>query len=267
METVAVSQAPAGSDAPAVAAPPAGGATMVTLPSAVQDLARFFLSLSGSSSLGEVGGVAGVAAPASGVGVQLCPSAPGGSAVAPCAATAVPAGVGGRPSASAAVPGSSGRQQRRQTSRPSRRCRRSSSDGTGRASKKHPRGRSLSPSPPSRYRERSYRSSSESSEDTLPEPRPLLPELDVRLEVPLVILDPLQRVAALLVLDLRVGQCGRPQERSSIAQVAVVDPPRLRVWRMTTVPVLLSRRTLTRMTLSSLSWPSSGAFTTWKNRR
>ena len=48
METVAVSQAPAVSEAPAVAAPPTGGATMATLPSAVQDLARFFLSLSGS---------------------------------------------------------------------------------------------------------------------------------------------------------------------------------------------------------------------------
>ena len=165
VETVAVSQAPAVSEAPAVAAPPAGGATMATLPSAVQDLARFFLSLSGSSSLGAVGGVAGVAAPASGVGVQLCPSAPGGGAVAPCAATAVPAGVGGPPSASAAVPGSSGHQQHQETSRPSRRRRLSSSDGTGRASKKRPRGRPPSPSPSFRYQERSYRSSSESSED------------------------------------------------------------------------------------------------------
>ena len=132
METVAVSEAPA------VAAPPAGGATMATLLPAVQDLARFFLNLTGSSSLGAVGGVAGVAAPASGVGVQLCPSAPGGGAVASCAATAVPSGVGGHPSASAAVPGSSGRQRRQETSCPNRRCRRSSSDGTGRALKKRP---------------------------------------------------------------------------------------------------------------------------------
>ena len=97
METVTVSQAPAVSEAPAVATPAAGGATMATLPSAVQDLTRFFLSLLGSSSLGAVGGVAGVAAPASRVGVQLCPTALGGGAVAPCAATAVPAGVGGPP--------------------------------------------------------------------------------------------------------------------------------------------------------------------------
>ena len=170
METVTVSQAPAVSEAPAVATPAAGGATMATLPSAVQDLARFFLSMSRSSSLGAIGGVAGVAAPASGIGVQLCPAAPGGGAVAPCAATAVPAGVGG--TASAAVPGSSGRQQRQETSRSSRRRRRSSSDGTGRASKKRPRGRSPSPGPSSRYRERSYRSSSEFSEDTRAETSP-----------------------------------------------------------------------------------------------
>ena len=71
METLTVSQAPVVSEAPAVATPAAGGVTIATLPSAVQDLARFFLSLSGSSSLGAAGGVAGVAAPASGVGVQL----------------------------------------------------------------------------------------------------------------------------------------------------------------------------------------------------
>ena len=172
METVTVSQAPAVSEAPAVATPAAGGATMATLPSAVQDLTRFFLSLSGSSSLGAVGGVAGVAAPASGVGVQLCPMAPGGGAVAPCAATAVLAGVGGPPSAPAAVPGPSSYQQRQETSRSSRRRRRSSSDGTGRASKKRPRGRSPSPGPSCRHRERSYRSSSESSEDARAETSP-----------------------------------------------------------------------------------------------
>ena len=131
METVTVSQAPAVSEAPAVVVPPTGGATMAALPSAVQDLARFFLNLAGSSSLGAVGGVVGVAASASGVGVQLCPTVPGGDAVTSCAATAVPAGVSGSPSASAAVPGSSGRQQRQEASRSSRRRSRSSSDGTG----------------------------------------------------------------------------------------------------------------------------------------
>ena len=164
METVTVSQAPAVSEAPAVVVLPTGGATMAALPSAVQDLSRFFLNLVGSSSLGAVGGVAGVAASASGVRVQLCPSDPGGDAVASCAATAVPAGVSGPPSTNAAVPGSSGHQQRQEASRSSRRRRRSSSDGTGIASKKRPRGRSPSPGPPSRHWERSYRSSSQFSE-------------------------------------------------------------------------------------------------------
>ena len=157
METVTVSQAPAVSEAPAVATPAVGGATLAVLPSAVQDLARFFLSLSGSASLGAAGGVAGVAAAASGVGVPLCPSASGNGAVAFGAATAIPAGAGGPPSAFAAVPGVSGCQQRQETSRPSRRRRRLSSDGNDRRSKKRPRGRSPSPGPSSRRRERPYR--------------------------------------------------------------------------------------------------------------
>ena len=74
METEAVSEAPVVSEALAAVAPPVGSATVAALPSAVQDLARFFLSLAGSSSLGAVGGVAGEAAPSSGVGAQLCPS-------------------------------------------------------------------------------------------------------------------------------------------------------------------------------------------------
>ena len=65
---------------PAAVAPPVGGATVAALPYAVQDLARFFLCLAGSSSLEAVGGVAGAAAPASGVGVRLCPSALDGEA-------------------------------------------------------------------------------------------------------------------------------------------------------------------------------------------
>ena len=155
-----VSQAPAVSEAPAVATPTAGGATLAALPSAVQDLARFLLSLSRSASLGAAGGVAGVAAPASGVRVPLCLSTSGGDAVAFGAATAIPAGAVGPPSAFAAVPGVSGRQQRQETARPSRRRRRSSSDGTDRQLKKRPRGRSPSLGPSSRHRERPYRSDS-----------------------------------------------------------------------------------------------------------
>ena len=143
------------------------------------------------------------------------------------------------PSASAAMPGSSGCQQHQETLRSSRRCRRSSSDGTFKR-RRGVQGVGLLPlvlllatgrgpigHPQSLLR--------------MPEPRLLLPELDVRLEVLLAILAPLRRVTARLILDLRVGRRSRPRERSSIAQVAVVDPPRLRVWRMTTVPVLLIR--------------------------
>ena len=162
METVVVSQAPVVSEASAAVAPPVGGATVAALPSAVQDLARFFLILAGSSSLGVVGGAAGAAVPASGVGAQLFPSAPGGGTVASCGATVTPAGV---VDLSAAVPGSSGRQQCQEVSCSSRRRRRSSSDGTGRAKKKRPQDRSPSPGRSSRRREKSYRSSSESSED------------------------------------------------------------------------------------------------------
>ena len=128
---MAVSQAPVVSETSAVVAPPVGGATVAALPSAVQDLARFFLNLAGSSSLGVVGGVASAAAPASGVGAQLCPSALGGGAVASCAATAMPAGAVDSPASPAAEPGSSGRQQRQEVSRSSKRRRRSSSNGTG----------------------------------------------------------------------------------------------------------------------------------------
>ena len=153
MEAVKVSQAPAVPEASSGATPAAGGASLATLPSAVQDLARFFLSLLGSSSLGAVGGVAGVAASAVGSGVQLCPSTSAGGAVALGAATATPAGASGPPSA---VPGVSGHQQRQEASRSGRRRRRSSSDGTDRRSKKRPRSRSPSPGPSFCRREKNY---------------------------------------------------------------------------------------------------------------
>ena len=109
-----VSQAPAVSEVPAGVTPVAGGTSLLTLTSAVQDIARFFLNLAGSSSLGAVGGVVGVAASAAGCGVQLCPSTAAGGAVTLGAATATPAGVGVSPSASAVVPGVSGLQQRQE---------------------------------------------------------------------------------------------------------------------------------------------------------
>ena len=79
----------------------------------------------------------------------------------------------GPPAASAAVPGLCGRQQHQVVSRSGRRRCRSSSDGTGRAMKKSPRGHSPSSGRSSRRREKSYRSSLESSEDDRAEASPI----------------------------------------------------------------------------------------------
>ena len=99
------------------------------------------------------------------------------------------------------------------------------------------------------------------------EPR-LLPFLDLRLEVLLAILAPLRQVTARLILALRVGGCGLPRERSSIAQgLVVVCPTCLRARRMMTVPEPWMLWTSTGMTLSGLSWPSSGTSTAWKSWR
>ena len=65
VEAVA-SQPPAVSEVPVAVTPVAGGAALTALPSAVQDLARFFLRVSGSSSLGAVSGIVGVTASAAG---------------------------------------------------------------------------------------------------------------------------------------------------------------------------------------------------------
>ena len=145
--------------------PAAGGAASSALPSAVQDLARFFLRLSGSSSLGAVSGMAGVTASAAGSGGAVCPPTDAGGAVTTCTTAVTPAGAGISPAAPAVVPGVSSEQQRRVESRSRRRRSRSSSDGTDRRSKKRARRRSPSPEPSSRHRESHYRSSSGSSEE------------------------------------------------------------------------------------------------------
>ena len=150
---------------PVAVTPVAGGAALAALPSAVQDLARFFLSLSGSSSLGVVSGIAGVTASAAGSGVAVCPPTDAAGAVTTCTSAVTPAGAGVSPAAPAAVPGVSGEQQRRVESRSRRRRSRSSSDGNDRRAKKRARRRSPSPGPSSRRRERHYRSSSDSSEE------------------------------------------------------------------------------------------------------
>ena len=234
VETVKVSQAPAVSEAPAEATPVAGGASFAALPSAVQDLARFFLSLSGSSSLGAVGGVAGVAASTAGSGVQLCPSTSAGGAVALGAATAIPAGASGPPAAPAAVPGVSGLQQHQEASRSGRRHRRSSSDGTNRRSKKRPRGRSPSPGHSSRRREKHYLASSSLSEEDRADASPPRAGRAPGGSLHLAIFVPLLQVTALHDLDLRVGRRGRLLEETIIDQALVVDPLLPRERRMTT---------------------------------
>ena len=84
VETVAISQAPVVSEASAAVAPPVVGGTVAAFQPAVQDLARFFLSLAGSLSQGAVVGAASATVPVPGVGVPLFPSAPGGGAVTSC---------------------------------------------------------------------------------------------------------------------------------------------------------------------------------------
>ena len=145
--------------------PVAGGAALTALPSVVQDLARFFLSLSGSSSLGAIGGIAGVTASAAGSGGAVCLSTDAGGAVSTCTEAVTPAGAGVSPAAPAAVPSVSGEQQRKVESRSRGRRSRSSSDGTDRRAKKRARRRSPSPGPSSRRRGRHYRSSSDSSDE------------------------------------------------------------------------------------------------------
>ena len=79
----------------------------------LQELAKFFMSLSGSSSLGAPGVLAGVTASAAASGGIACPASTAAGAATFCAATVTPAGAGVLPAAPAAVPGVSGDQQRR----------------------------------------------------------------------------------------------------------------------------------------------------------
>ena len=145
--------------------PVAGGASMTALPSAMKELARFFLNLSGSSSLGASGDSAGVTASAAVLGGLTCPSSSAAGAATFCGAAATPAGAGVLPDASAAVPSVSGEQRRRVRSRPRGRRSRSSDDRTDRCANKRSRRRSPSPERSSRRREKRYHSSSDSSED------------------------------------------------------------------------------------------------------
>ena len=134
-ETVGVSRAPVVSEASAAVAPPVVVGASPAFPLAVQDLARCFLSLTVSSSQGAVVGGVAVSGFASGAGVQLCLSAPGGEAAAFGAASAASSLAARPPSSVASVPGSSGRQLRaKESSRSGGRHRRSLSGGTAHAS-------------------------------------------------------------------------------------------------------------------------------------
>ena len=109
-----------------------GGASIAALPSVfLQELAKF-MSLSGSSSLGAPGVLAGVTASAAASGGIACPSLTAAGAATFCAATVTPAGAGVLPAAPAAGPGVSGDQQRQGVSRSRGRRSRSSGDGTDR---------------------------------------------------------------------------------------------------------------------------------------
>ena len=141
-----------------------GGTSMTALPSAMKELARFFLNLSGSSSLGASGDSAGVTASGAALGDLAGPSSSASGAATICGTAAPPAGAGVLPDVSDALPSVSGERRRRVRSRFRDRRSRSSSDRTDRRAKK--RSRRGSPSGrSSRRRERRYRSSSDSSED------------------------------------------------------------------------------------------------------
>ena len=141
------------------------GASMTALPSAMKELARFFLNLSGSSSLGASGDSAGVTASGAVLGDLAGPSSSASGAATICGTAAPPAGAGVLPAASDASPSVSGEHRHRVRSRSRGRSSRSSSDRTDRRAKKRSRRRSPSFERSSRRREKRYRSSSESSED------------------------------------------------------------------------------------------------------
>ena len=184
------------------------GGAVAALPSAVQDLARFFLSLTGSSSQGAVDSVAGASVPASGVGVQLCLLAPGGGAGSSWAAIATSSLAARPPSASAAVPGSTGRRHHEEEL--------SARVGVAVARPV------VVPAEQARDVLRNaplplvaFLAAGRSPIDLLAllkkiEPSLLLPPLDLCMEVHLAIPVPLRRATSRLVLALRAGGFGLP---------------------------------------------------------
>ena len=233
VEAVA-SQPPVVPGAAAGVTPVAGGASITALPSVMQELAKFFMNLSGSSSLGASRYLAGVTASAAVLGVIACPPSTAAGAATICAATVTPAGAGVLPAAPAAVPGVSGEQQRQGESRSRGRRSRSSGDGTDRRAKKRSRRRSPSSERSSRRRGRHYRSSSDSSGDDRADASP-----------------PRSRRAhggartggsfGILTARLVLGRRGLLQGKSMTGLELVVDRLGLRAWLTMTAPLPSSR--------------------------
>ena len=188
------------------------------------------MSLSGSSSLGAPGVLAGVTASAAMSGGNAWPASTAAGAATFCAATVTPAGAGVLPAAPAAVPGVSGDQQRQGVSRSRRRRSRSSGDGTDRRDKGAPEeglllltalrvvGGGAVALPQIRLRV---------TELTL-----LLPVPGMRLEVRILVALP-----GILTARLVLGRRGLLQGMSFASLERVVVRLDLRVWRMLTAPL------------------------------
>ena len=194
----------------------------------LRELAKFFLSLSGSSSLGAPGVLAGVTASAAASGGIACPASTAAGAATFCAATVPPAGAGVLPAAPAAVPGVSGEQQRQGVSRSRGRRSRSSGDGTDRRVESAPGeglllltafvGGGAVALPQIRLK---------MTELTL-----LLPVPGMRLEVRILVALP-----GILTARLVLGRRGLLQGLSFASLERVVVRLDLRVWRMLTAPL------------------------------
>ena len=248
------SQPPVAPGAAADVTPVAGGASMTALPSAMRELARFFMNLSGSSSLGATGDIAGVTASEVASGWLACPSSTAAGAATFCAAAATPAGAGVSPDAPAAVPGVSGEQQRRVRSRSRGRRSRSSSERTDRRAKKRARRRSPSPGRSSRRREKRYRSSSDSSEDDRADaspPQARCAHGGARTGGSTWDFDR-PRSSARVEPDRSGARCRSP------GPSGVADDDRSSTFESVTLPGMIH---------SGLSWASFGSSMTWRNQQ
>ena len=210
--------------------PVAGGASITALPSVLQELAKFFMNLSGSSSLGATGDLAGVTASAAVSGGIACPASTAAGAATIYAATVTPAGAGVLPAAPAAVPGVSGEQQRQGVSRSHGRRSRSSGDGTDRHARSAPEEGLLLLT--------ALRVVGGGAV-ALPQIRLSMTELTLLLPVPGMRWEVCVLVAlpGILTARLVLGRRGLLQGMSLAGLERVVVRLDLRVWRMMTAPL------------------------------